>query len=80
MQDFFVTFGVQYGHGKNQELHPIFDWIDSNGYVRVTAVNEELAREYVCEVLGDKWSFMYADKPEVMFAPLGELDHWEVHD
>lgn len=76
MQDFFVTFGVQYGHGKNQELHPVYDWIDSAGYVRVTAPDDNTARQYINDILAYQWAFMYVDKPEVMFAPLGELAHW----
>jgi hypothetical protein len=77
MQDFYVTFGVQYGHGKNQELHPVFDWIDSNGYVRVSAVDYENARAFVDWVLGDKWAFMYYEQPIERYATLGELAHWE---
>lgn len=76
MKDFYITFGVQYGSGKNQVLHPAFSWIESDGYIKITAQDELIARVYANKILAGNWAFMYDYAPLPMYAPLGELAHW----
>ncbi len=43
MEDFYVTFGVQYGQSVNSERHPLR--MQKNGYAVIEAVNLDAAHE-----------------------------------
>lgn len=71
IKEFYVTFGVQYGHGVNQERHP--QEMTGNGYAVIEAPDEFTARQMAIAVFIQRWSFIYPEKPEDQYVPEGEL-------
>lgn len=59
MATFYITFG---------QRSPFRD-----GWVEVEAVNEEVARIAVFEIIGAKWGAMYSEKPSSALFPLGRI-------
>lgn len=72
-----ITFGVQY---RQDNPHPVFDWVHPDGYVVIEAANEEQARAFAYAIFGDHWSFDYdlaefegPEGPAEKFHPKGRL-------
>lgn len=67
---FYVTFGVQYGTGKNQELHPL--GFSCDGWVEIEAASEEAARAEAFRLLDRRWSMIYPEWDfRTSYHPLG---------
>lgn len=72
VQDFYVTFGVQYNH----EPHPAIDHPRvADGYVVIEAPDYDTARRLTFALFGQRFSMLYdaLDRPAERFVPLGEL-------
>lgn len=69
----YITFGVQYGPGEEKETHPVFDWVDGDGYVTIIAPNDDAARALAFAVFGNAWAFGYPKPPQEKWAPRGNL-------
>lgn len=77
MQEFYITFGVQYGRDpEKHEIHPL--GMTGNGYAVIEADDYEDARDAAFEVFGSRWAFVYTDKPLDIRAPEGELARFRV--
>jgi hypothetical protein len=92
IEEFFVTFGVQYGRREGDLEHPLGMY--SDGYAVIEAPDLHTARKIAHAIFDDKWSFIY-DKDDFIhdgtakrWHPAGELlrirwtqgaepDHWE---
>jgi hypothetical protein len=71
IQEFFVTFGVQYGRQEDDDKHPLGMY--SDGYAVIEAPDMETARAMAFAIFDEKYSFIYPDEPEFRHAPRGEL-------
>jgi hypothetical protein len=60
MEDFYVTFGVQYGQSVNSERHPLR--MQKNGYAVIEAVSLDAAHRIAGQVFGTAWAFVYDHK------------------
>lgn len=71
LQDYHVTFGVQYRH----EPHPVLSFPNlPDGYVTVEAPDWETARAVTNALFGDRYAFMYdAATHDTSYYPAGEL-------
>lgn len=71
MATFYVTFGS--GHHREQPR------AHHDGWWTVIAHDEWGARRAVMEIVGSRWSFIYADGPDwdPAYFPLGELHRIE---
>ena len=73
LKPFFITFAANhYPHPYGREVHP-------DGYVVIEAEDESQARAAAFHIYGQKWSFIYSEKPEERFVPKGELKRWVVY-
>jgi len=57
IQEFAITFGVQYGRRKDADKHPMGMFGD--GYAVIEAPSAEVARALAFAAFGEKWSFQY---------------------
>lgn len=71
MQEYYVTFGVQYGTGPNKVRHPL--GMTGNGYAVIEAEDYERALDAASEIFGEKFAFLYDEKPDQPYVPDGEL-------
>lgn len=73
MQNFYMTFGVQYNH----EPHPTWDGATGQGWVKVVAENYDDARSMVETRFGQAWSFLYPEEhfteKSRSYYPMGEI-------
>lgn len=77
MQEFYITFGVQYGRDpEKHEIHP--NGMTGNGYAVIEADDYGEAHDAAFEVFGARWAFAYTDKPLDIRAPEGELARFRV--
>lgn len=76
VQDFMVTFGVQYNH----EPHPVIDHPRlATGYVIIEAPDYDTARRLAFALFGQKFSMIYDDlnrRQALEYYPLGELGRY----
>ena len=82
LEEFFVTFGVQYG--PHDTVHPISPGLHHNGWVVIEATDYESARVIAFGVLGQRWSMIHEryDFPQSSrdkFYPAGELGRIKVN-
>lgn len=67
MNKYYVTLGQAHSH-----VLPNGAVWDKDGVVRVLAPNRDVARAYICNIFGFKWSAMYEDNEMVLaFYPKG---------
>lgn len=57
IQEFFVTFGVQYGDPPEYEQHPL--GMHRNGYAVIEAPDLETARRIAAAVFDNQYAFIY---------------------
>ena len=70
-QNYYFTFGQQYRYGN----HPRYAPAHADGWVRIVAETEKIAREKAFEIFGPHWATSYPDSHwNPAFFPLGEID------
>lgn len=75
LQNYYVTFGVQY----SREPHPCGAYIDPNGYAVIRAVSYKHAHEAAFHKYGQAWSFLYDEEDfEADYHPYGCIEALEV--
>lgn len=74
LKDFYLTFGLKYP----EEPHPYWSGADGKGWVRISANDEEEARDIAFQFFGPRWAFIYPEdkfdrRESRRFYPNGEL-------
>jgi hypothetical protein len=73
IQEFYVTFGVQYSKHDGADQHPL--GMVKDGYAVIEAPNMEMARRIAAAVFGTAWAFIYGEE----FITDGSAAKWH-HD
>lgn len=65
MNNYYGTFGQVHIHKIDKVT------FDKDCVVEIKAEDEEKAREYMFAVFGQKWAFLYKEKPDMEYFPRG---------
>lgn len=71
IQEFAITFGVQYGRREDAEQHPL--GMHGDEYAVIEAPNVTIARKIAFAVFDEKWGFIY---PLAEFLSSPRRDEW----
>lgn len=72
--NYYFTFGLKY----RDEPHPLYSRARPDGWVRILATNEILARRRAFSLFGEHWAFCYPELDfEAHWFPAGEIESFE---
>lgn len=71
INEYYVTFGVQFGRRASDDQHPLGMYTD--GYCVIEAPDEDVARRIAHALFREQWAMIYSSVPERQFNQAGEL-------